>query len=215
MGWGMKQRMMAGRIFENLFAEQLKDAGLLLYHWKDDPGIEVEKFKRGEGIDFMEGVPDYLLKLGDKVAVSDAKTSRSDAFGYVPIGEPEIWTDWGYYKYRVQLTAYYMLCHANKEWFEKNNLPLPEVCHLFVYALDDGIVRREFTWTPTREDMENVVKFVRRFNAAVKAEVPPRCTCVDTFDGFDVKFCDYGVKEPSSKVATKCCGEELVKNVKA
>lgn len=215
MGWGVKQRMMAGRMFEDLFASQLKDAGMLLHHWKDNPGDKVDKFVRGEGIDRLEGVPDYILQL-NKVAVSDAKTSRSDSFGYVPMYDPEIWTDWGYYKYRVQLTAYFMLCHANKEWFEKNKIPLPEICHLFVYALDDGIIRREFSWTPTKEDMENVVKFTRRFNGAVASKTMPSCTCVDTFDNFDVKFCDYGVKDKGTdKIAARCCGEDLIKNVQA
>ena len=99
--WAMKQRMLLGRLFENQFAAQLKDAGQLLYHWKDDDGVEVEKFVVGEDTSRLTGVPDFLLRLKDEqgnevIAISDAKTSRSDSFGYLPVGN-DIWSDWGYY----------------------------------------------------------------------------------------------------------------------
>lgn len=214
MGWGTKQRMMLGRQFEDLFASQLRDEGKLLYHWKDNPGDKVEKFSMGEGDEHCEGVPDYLLRLGDTTYISDAKTSRSDSFGYVPISPPEIWEDGGWFKYKVQLTAYLMLCEANSDWFDKQELPMPTKCHLFSYALDDGIVRREVEWTPTSEDKANVVKYIKRFNQAMKAGKCPACTCPDSPNGFDVKFCPYSVKEEGSKVGTSCCSDELIDKVK-
>jgi hypothetical protein len=211
MTWAVKQRLMLGRELENMFATQLADEGMLLFHWKDDPGVEVKRFAWGEGDDHIDGVPDYLLKLkDDTIVVSDAKTSRSDSFGYVEIDAPDIWTDWGWYKYRLQLTAYFMLCHANKEWFESKGLPLPTHCHLFSYALDDGVVRREITWQPSKADMEQVVKFARRFNKAFASQECPPCYCADSFDQFDVKFCKYGIKPEGSKIATSCCGDELI-----
>lgn len=225
MTWAVKQRMLLGRLFENQFAEQLKDEGMLLKHWKDDPGVAVEKFAMGEGIDFMDGVPDYLLMLrqleqGEIVAVSDAKTSRSDSFGYTPIDDVEIFTEWNWYKYRLQLTAYYMLCHANKQWFEFNptrtpeTLPLPTHCHLFSYALDDGVVRREVLWTPTQEDMLEVKRYIRRYNNAVASPTMPECLCHESYDQFDVKFCRFGQVEAGKKIADRCCSDSLIERIK-
>lgn len=212
MTWAVKQRLLLGRNFENMFAEQLNDAGMLLFHWKDDPGVVVDRFETGEGINHMSGVPDYLLKLQDGlVVVSDAKTARSDSFGYVPIHDAEVWTNWGYYKYRIQLTAYYMLCHANEDWFIKQGLTLPQACHMFVFALDDGVVRRELTWTPSTADTLRVESYVNRYNLALTAETPPACTCLETFDQFEMKFCQFGVKEkPSDKVNSSCCSDNLI-----
>ena len=212
--WAMKQRMLLGRLFENQFAEQLKDVGQLLYHWKDDDGVEVTKFATGENETLLTGVPDYLIKVKDKlgnevIAISDAKTSRSDSFGYLPISDEELFTDWGYYKYRMQLTAYYLLAHTNKDWFKKNNLPLPTHLHLFTYALDDGIVRRELLWQPTEEDIVTVMQKVRLINEALVATEMPECTCTNSFDNFDVKFCKYGVKVDGSKIAETCCADSL------
>jgi hypothetical protein len=208
MTWAVSQRLMLGRELENLFAQQLKDEGKLYYHWDDRPGIEVYRFEMGEGLDRLDGVPDYILNLESVPTVSDAKTSRSDSFGYVPIEEP--WTDWGWYKYRLQLTAYYMLCRANEWWFTEREIPLPEQCHLFSYALDDGVIRREYTWTPTTEDMDAVRKYVRRFNEAFASEGVPPCTCPESFDQFDVKFCPYGIKREGQKIADTCCSDELI-----
>ena len=211
--WAMKQRMLLGRLFENQFAAQLKDAGQLLYHWKDDDGVEVEKFVVGEDTSRLTGVPDFLLRLKDEqgnevIAISDAKTSRSDSFGYLPVGN-DIWNDWGYHKYRMQLTAYYLLAHSNKNWFKKNDLPLPTHLHLFTYALDDGIVRREMLWRPTKEDLLEVMQLTNKVNKALFATEMPECTCTDSFDNFDVKFCRYGVKVDGSKIAETCCADSL------
>lgn len=213
MTWATKQRMLLGRLFENKFAEQLNTMGRLLYHWADDDNDTPEKFEAGEGDTKLTGVPDYLLKLENNdneiIAISDAKTSRSDSFGYLPVGN-DIWTDWGYYKYRMQLTGYYLLAHKNKEWFKAKKLPLPTHLHLFTYALDDGIVRREMLWQPTKEDMDNVVKYTKRFNQALVAKEMPDCTCTDSYDNFEVKFCRYGVKVDGSKVAETCCADSLI-----
>ena len=158
-----------------------------------------------------------MLKLEDNgneiIAISDAKTSRSDSFGYLPVGN-DIWTDWGYYKYRMQLTGYYLLAHKNKDWFKAKKLPLPTHLHLFTYALDDGIVRREMLWQPTKEDIDNVVKYTKRFNQALVAKEMPDCTCTDSYDNFEVKFCRYGVKVGGSKVAETCCADSLINLVK-
>ena len=210
MTWAVKQRLLLGRILENMFAIQLKSKGMLLYHWQDDPGVEVQRFEWGTGDDHIDGVPDYLMQLGEDVVISDAKTSRSDSFGYVEIDAPAIWEDWGWYKYRLQLTAYFMLCHASKEWFTENDLPLPTKCHLFSYALDDGVVRREILWQPSKADMETVVKYARRFNKAFAVKDCPPCYCAESFDQFDVKFCKYGIKDGDSKIATTCCSDSLI-----
>lgn len=226
LAWGKAQRNLLGRQFENLFAKQLDDQKLLLHHWKDDEEDSPEKFTLGEGLDRLEGVPDYLLKIDgaehgvghpqEVVAISDAKTSRSDSFGYVPLHD-DIWKDWGWYKYRIQLTAYYMLAQANKDWFERMELPMPIACHLFSYALDDGVVRREIAWVPTQEDMNLVKQLTRRFNQALAFPTMPDCTChesrgeLDKPDDppFDVKFCPFGIVEPGKKFATSCCPDEL------
>lgn len=213
MTWAVKQRMLLGRLFENQFAQQLGSQGMLLKHWKDDPGEEVEKFVMGKGLQKNQGVPDYLLQLHNIVAVSDAKTSRSDSFGYIGFTEEEIFEDWGWYKYRLQLTDYFMLCHANKEWFEVNKLPLPTHCHLFSYALDDGVVRREVTWEPTEHDKQEVLRLTKRYNEAIASETMPDCTCAESFDNFDVKFCRYGVLEDGKKIAGTCCSDTLIDRV--
>lgn len=221
-GWGIQQRLLLGRLFENQFATQLKDIApeKLLFHWKDDPGVEVKRFSLGEGKDRLEGVPDYLLDWLGKPTVSDAKTSRSDSFGYVEIEAPKVWEDWGWKRYKIQLNGYYKLCLANKDWFDQHKLPLPEQCHLFSYALDDGIVRREYVWTPTQDELDEVAMYTRRFNEAIASPTMPACTCADTPDGFDVKFCDYGilgVNEKTGKplkIATTCCADSLAEGVK-
>lgn len=213
MGWGVEQRLLLGRAFEDKFAEQLHSEGLLIHHWKDNDGDVVDKFKSGTGIDRLEGVPDYLLKL-NLPTVSDAKTSRSDSFGYVPIEFEEAILDYNWWKYKVQLNAYFKLCIENKGWFTDRDFPLPEQCHLFSYALDDGIVRREFTWTPTSEDLSEVVFLTRRFNEAITASKMPDCTCRDMADG-QMKFCPYGTYDkPGDKVCSDCCDPDLVKLIK-
>lgn len=216
--WALKQRMLLGRLFENQFADMLSDEGLLLKHWKDDPGVEPFKFRMGEDDDELVGTPDYVVRLTHEgkeiVAISDAKTSRSDSFGYVPIEDDEIWEDGGWYKNKIQLTAYYMLCHQNKEWFLANNIPLPTHCHLFSYALDDGVVRREVVWQPTQEDMQTVLDCTVRFNRALKSEIIPDCTCAESKGEFEVKFCRYGIVEQGKKVAESCCDESLINNIK-
>lgn len=211
--WALKQRLLLGRLFENQFAEELDDAGMLLYHWKDDPGTPVDKFQYGNPGDptYFEGVPDYLTKLEDgKVYISDAKTSRGDSFGYLPVNEFELFTDGGWYKNRMQLTGYYILCHANPEKMAALGLPMPEGCHLFSYALDDGIVRREARWVPTQADIDKFLEYTRRFNLAMIATTAPDCTCGETPDGFEIKFCKYGVKPENSKVCTSCCDDNLI-----
>lgn len=253
MTWAVKQRLLLGRLAEGIFAKQFKDEGILLHHWDDNPGEKQDPFMLGEGLDRLKGTPDFLLHLppkqatpeqaremknakpgetiqGDlpksithRVAVSDAKTGRSDGYGYVPLGAPEIWNEWNWYRMKIQLTAYYMLCRAQEKlkvilpeakWSAgvpvERTLPYPEVCHLFSYALDDGVVRREETWEPTEEDMETVRKMTRRFNEAVVAKECPKCTCAGSYDGFDVKFCDFSVPIPGQKVAEVCCQDDLI-----
>lgn len=207
LGWGKKQRFMLGRQLESLIVRQLDSAGDLLHWWQDDEPGQSIKFEHGNGLDYLAGTPDLLLNL-HKVAISDAKTSRSDSFKFVPVEARAIWTDPYWYKYKLQLTAYFMLCHWNKPWFEENKLPLPEICHLFSYALDDGIVRRELSWTPTKLDANRVNSLVRRWNEAYVSETLPDCTCPK--DG-GVKFCMYGVMNKGDKVCKTCCDEKLVK----
>ena len=217
MTWAVKQRLLLGRLFENQFAEQLADQGMLLKHWKDDPGLEVEKFEMGSGDKLLKGVPDYLVRLTHNneeiVAISDAKTSRSDSFGYIAIDDTAF-DDWGWYKYRIQLTAYFMLCHKNKDWFIANNLPLPTHCHLFSYALDDGVVRRDIIWQPTTKDVQTVLDMTIRYNKTVNSKTLPPCTCSESFEDFDVKFCKFGVVEQGKKIADTCCSETLIEEIK-
>lgn len=210
LGWGKKQRFELGRITEGLIAKQLDQAGVLLHWWKDEQEGDSEPFSHGEGLDKLQGTPDLLLKL-HKVAISDAKTSRSDSFKFVPTVPSEIWKDPYWHKYKLQLTAYFLLCHWNKKWFEEKNLPLPEICHLFSYALDDGIVRREITWRPTKKDVAEVQRLTRRWNSAYAAEEIPDCTCEE--DG-SVKFCRYAIIEEGAKVGKTCCSGKLIKQVK-
>jgi len=214
--WALKQRLLLGRLFENQFAEELESAGMLLKHWKDDPNEPDQKFHYGAPDDpaHFEGTPDYLIALeymGSVVtAISDAKTSRSDAFGYVPIEDFEIWTDGGWFKNRMQLVGYYILAHSNPKWFEERKLPLPDVNHLFTYALDDGVVRREVIWKPTQADIDLFLKYARRFNAAMNATECPDCTCGESLNGFEIKFCKYGVKEEGKKICESCCDDSLI-----
>lgn len=210
LGWGKKQRFMLGRITEGLIAQQLDQAGVLLHWWKDDNPEDSKPFSHGEGLDKLVGTPDLLLNL-HKVAISDAKTSRSDSFAYIPTVPVDIWKDPYWYKYKLQLTAYFLLCHWNKAWFAENNLPLPEICHLFSYALDDGIVRREITWVPTKRDVKRVMELTRRWNEAYASETCPDCTCIEDDS---VKFCPYGVMKEGAKVCTECCSAKLLKQVK-
>lgn len=213
MGWGKKQRLLLGRVLENQIADQFKHAGILLWHWKDDVAGESVKFEHGKGLDRLAGTGDLLLEYGEHVAMSDAKTSRSDSFLYVPIAQDEVFADYFWYKYKLQVTAYYMLAHWNKDWFKENELPLPDICHLFSYALDDGIVRRDFTWTPTKEDATEILRLVRQWNVAYQSEVMPDCTCQE-HEGKGVLFCRYGVMEKGKNVCTSCCDSELANLIK-
>jgi hypothetical protein len=210
MGWGVRQRLQLGRIVEDFIAMQFQDEGVLLKHWKDNPGDVVEQLVMGEGENKLTGTPDYIIDYNGRVAVADGKTSRSDSFQYVPIEPDKIWEDEGWFRYKMQLTAYYMLCHANADWFKENKIPLPEICVLFSYALDDGIVRREIAWTPTEEDMDKVKAYTRQYNKAVIAETMPACKC----NRFDTLFCNYGIKPEGSNVCTSCCSDDLIKEIK-
>jgi hypothetical protein len=211
MGWGKKQRFLLGRQLENMIAGQLKDEGVLLHHWADNFAGESDKFENGEGLDHIEGTPDLLLKLDGRVLISDSKTSRSDSFKYVPITPQEIWEDPYWYRYKLQVTAYFMLCHWNVKWFEENKLPLPDSCHLFSYALDDGIVRRELTWLPSTKDGQEVARLTRRWNEAYASETMPACTCIDDDT---VKFCNYGIMPEGKKICDSCCDLTLGEGVK-
>lgn len=222
MGWGKKQRNMLGRIAESLFARQLKDEGKLLWHWKDDEIGESIKFGMGEGLTRIEGTPDLLIKLDGKVLISDSKTSRADSFVYVALDD-KVWEDELWYKYKLQVECYYLLTHKNKDWFaqhwtewyddngakSKVRLYLPEACHLFSYALDDGVVKREFTWRATKEVAQEIVGYAIRWNTAYQSEEMPACKCTET----QTKFCPYATKTERTKsgykLGTECCGEEL------
>lgn len=212
MGWGKKQRLLLGRVLENQIADQFKHAGILLWHWKDDVAGESVKFEHGEGLNKLAGTGDLLLQYGEDVAMSDAKTSRSDSFLYVPIDPEEIWQDYFWYKYKLQVTAYYMLAHWNKWWFEENKVPLPTICHLFSYALDDGIVKRDISWKAEEKDIREVVRLTKAWNEAYHSETMPDCTCQE-HEGKGVLFCRYGIMEKGKNVCTSCCSDELVNQV--
>ena len=62
--------------------------------------------------------------------------------------------------------------------------------------------------------VDNVVKYTKRFNQALVAKEMPDCTCTDSYDNFEVKFCRYGVKVGGSKVAETCCADSLINLVK-
>lgn len=214
-GWGTKQRLMLGRITENLFAQQLKDEGKLLWHWKDDVAGESVKFGMGEGMSRIEGTPDLLINLDGKILISDSKTSRADSFAYVPLDDT-VWDDELWYHYKLQVEAYYLLCHKNKDWFVERpewSLPLPEACHLFSYALDDGVVKREYTWQPTQQIASEIIHYANRWNKAYQSEDCPPCQCTDT----QRKFCAYATETEATrtgyKLGTKCCGDELYAGV--
>lgn len=236
--WGKAQRMLHGRVFEDTIAEQLRESGNLLYHWKDGENDQSVKFEMGEGNTRICGTPDLLLKINGKVYISDAKTSMGKSFGYVPLTAEEAFEDYFWYKYKLQVTAYYLLALKNKDWFSytaeekakvdamyepsaryvlkdaKKDLPLPEACHLFSYALDDGVVRREFTWTPTKADAEEVLRYTKRWNEAFNSETIPDCTCSE-FDGAPTKFCYYTTEQETTKTGAKigvrCCDSNLNK----
>lgn len=208
MGWGKKQRLLLGRILENQIADQFKHSGILLWHWKDDVAGESVKFEHGDGLDKIAGTGDLLLQLGKEVGMSDAKTSRSDSFLYVPTDDKEIFQDYFWRKHKLQVTAYFMLAHWNKEWFVEMGLPLPTVGHLFSYALDDGIVRRDITWKPSKEDAEEVMRLTRRWNAAYNADEMPACTCQHD-EGKGVLFCPYGIQPSDKNFCTSCCDDGL------
>lgn len=216
MGWGKLQRLLLGRNFENKIAEQLDKGGMLIHHWKDDVAGESDKFEWEQGESFFSGVPDLFLAYNhdnrEYYPVSDAKTSRADSFAYVPIESPDIWDDAGWYKYKLQVTAYFMLCLKNKAWFEERGYPVPDSCHLFSFALDDGVVKRSILWIPTKEDMREVLALAKRWNAAYASETMPECTC-DEHDGFAKKFCryatDFTVTRTGYKLGKECCGANL------
>lgn len=225
MGWGLKQRLMLGRIAENLFAQQLRDEGKLLWHWKDDVAGESIKFGMGEGLTRVEGTPDLLINLDGKVLISDSKTSRADSFAYVPLDPEEIFKDEMWHKYKLQVECYYLLCLKNKDWFTSREefdligkrivkgkeLLLPEACHLFSYALDDGVVKREITWTPTKETAQEILKYVKRWNTAYQSEECPPCECTET----GTKFCRYAdemmTTKSGYKLGVSCCNDNLIK----
>jgi hypothetical protein len=223
MGWGMKQRMMLGRIAENLFASQLRDEGKLLWHWADNYAGESVKFEwlNDDGSTLFSGTPDLLINLDGKILISDAKTSRADSFAYVPIND-DVWEDELWYKYKLQVEAYYLLCHKNKDWFldgdlieetrdytkwRREPLVLPEACHLFSYALDDGVVKREYTWKPTQKTASEIIHYANRWNKAYQSETCPPCQCTET----QTKFCAYGYEYETTKsgykLQTKCCAD--------
>lgn len=212
LGWGKAQRMMQGRVFEDVIAKQLKESGNLLHHWSDNEEDEPVKFEMGEGENRIAGTPDLLIKEDDTVYISDAKTSMGKSFAYVPTTIPEVWEDYLWFKYQLQVETYYMLCHKNADWFKKNGLLLPNACHLFSYALDDGINRREFKWKATKDTAAKILYYAKRWNQAYASETMPACTC-NEFDGTPKKFCYYVTKQEATqsgyKLGVECCTDEL------
>lgn len=211
MGWGKQQRNMLGRQLEQLIAEQLRESGNLIYHWRDGHNDESVKFEMSEGFSRICGTPDLLLKLPDgRVAISDAKTSMGKSFGYISTEADEAFEDYFWYRYKLQVETYYMLSHKNKDWFK--DLPLPEVCHLFSYALDDGINRREFIWKSTQDTASQIIYYANRWNQAYASETMPECTC-EKFEGAPKKFCYYVTEQETTrtgaKIGVKCCDEDL------
>jgi hypothetical protein len=194
--WAFKQRLLLGRNFENMIAKQLADEGVLKHHWSDGNDGDAKPFEFGEGETRLKGTPDLLIELNNKIAISDAKTGRSDGYAWVPV-DKSVWEDKFWYKYKLQLTAYYILCHKNKDWFKEHKLPLPEICHLFSYAMDDGVIRREFTWKPNQKDASEVIYYSKRWNRAYSSKTEPDCTC----DSKDAMFCPYS--DLDSKYVTK------------
>lgn len=212
LGWGKAQRLLHGRAFEAVIAPQLKASGNLLHWWKDEVKGDSDKFEMGEGDTKIAGTPDLLLEDDGVVYISDAKTSMGKSFGYVPLKAEEAFKDYLWYKYKLQVEAYYLLCHKNPQWFKDKGLLLPEYCHLFSYALDDGVTRREFKWKPTKETAETIFKYAKRWNDAYASETMPECTC-DEFDGTPRKFCYYVTKQEATKTGYKlgvdCCNDYL------
>jgi hypothetical protein len=217
LGWGKLQRMLHGRVFENTIAEQLKEDGKLLWHWRDDTPNQSVKFEMGKDLKRVCGTPDLLLKIDGKVLISDAKTSMGKSFAYVPLTAREAFEDYMWFKYQLQVETYYMLAQKNPEWFKENKLPLPELCNLFSYALDDGVVRRDFTWKPTQQTAAKILYYVTRWNKAYASEDMPDCTCQE-FDGTPMKFCYYQTEQVATKtgykLGTRCCGGELYETTK-
>jgi hypothetical protein len=208
---------MLGRITENLIAQQLKDEGKLLWHWKDDSEGESLKFGMGEGMSRIEGTPDLLINLDGAILISDSKTARADSFTYVAL-DNDVWKDELWYERKLQVEAYYMLCHKNRDWFtgryyiidgSNETLPLPEACHLFSFALDDGVVKREFTWRPTQKIAAEIVHYANRWNRAYNSDVMPACQCTET----QTKFCNYATQTERTssgyKLGVQCCDDHL------
>jgi len=207
MGWGKRQRLLLGKAIENLIAQQMDDEGVLLYHWKDDFDLAGDSTLISEE-PYIEGTPDILFNMDGVVTLSDSKSARSDGMGYQPTTFEEWVKDPYNYKYFVQINAYYYLMHVNRTLLE-DMMPMPEQCHVFVFALDDGIVRRDFTWKPTRENLLEVERLAEQYAKALASPVMPPCKCKQM--GL-VKFCDYGTG--GKVVATDCCSDNLINQVK-
>ena len=215
--WAKQMRLSLGRLLEdNLAKIFMQNKSLLAY--MDDNNEQIILKKPVDGVlqelaveklqskqfPGLTGVFDFLLDINGTVVVSDAKTARSDSFGYVPIDEAEVFEDLGWRNRKIQLTGYYILCYENKDLFEKWGLPLPTACHLFSYALDDGVVRREYIWQPTQADVEEFGLYYQNFMLGFNSVEMPVCTCTD----FDVKFCKYGI-EKKGGIYTSCCADFL------
>lgn len=211
-GLGNLATFEVGRWSEEAFGKVFKDQKVLVHHFRDDTikGKDAQ-FAAGN----MKGKPDFLLLLDNNLYVVDAKTQRSDSFGWTGTTQDELRESKK--EYWAQTLAYIWLLRKNADRLVKDFGVTPEqVANLkglvFFYSKDDGVVKRELLIDPTKGQLDWVEERANYLWGFIERNELPPCEC----EGWLIQYCNYGnplTRETNKQgkiVNTECCDPSYV-----
>lgn len=211
-GVGSLATFEVGRFTEQAFGKVFADTKHLIHHFQDgddDPKNQPFTYKH------VKGTPDFLLLIDGRVWVADAKTQRSDSFGWTGPSPQELIDDKKEY-WAQTLTYIWLLRNNAKRLKEQYGLTDEQIANIggivFFQSKDDGIVKREMILSPTDEQLkwvEDRSEFIWGF--VERNELPP-CEC----EGWLIGYCGFGNPHTQTTSSTKkiinseCCDPSYV-----
>ena len=210
-GLGTLATFEVGRWAEMAFGTVFKDQKVLIHHFLDgdkDPKNQPFAYKN------IKGTPDFLLLINGVLYVVDAKTQRSDSFGWTGTTQDELRDSKK--EYWAQTLTYILLLRKNADRLIKQfGVTKEQVDNLqgliFFFSKDDGVVKRELLVNPSPEQLQWVETRADWMWEFVKNDELPPCEC----EGWLIQYCNYGdinTRETNKQkkiVNTSCCSEAL------
>ncbi len=210
-GLGTMATFEVGRWSESAFGQVFRDEGVLVHHFEDGKGGKNAPFAYKN----LKGTPDFLLRLDGDLYVVDAKTQRSDSFGWTGTSQKELMESKK--EYWAQTLAYVYLLRNNAERLIKDfGVTAEEVAKLrgliFFYSKDDGVVKRELLVDATPGQLDWVEERTNYLWGFVERNQLPPCEC----EGWLVQYCNYGnpatreANKQKKVVNTECCDPSYI-----